>query len=275
MRDQRDSFYDITGPYTGDDGVKTGSVRLGLLWEPTTNLSVLLKTDYNYLDLSGYPADPVNATNDLFDITANARHPRAGPLRARGAQGRLRVRQRHDAALGIRLPGRPHGISRGPRRHERGQQHLRRHGRRGNLLAGDQPDLVRRRQASTGSSARTIRTTNTSSRPGEFYIGIPAGLLSARGYESEGNHGALRSGQLRLADGFELQVGARYSDSKTTNHIDVNQYGLPLTQEQKATFSNLSGKVSLNWTVNDHNFLYAFVATGFRPGGLNVPVGLG
>ena len=37
----------------------------------------------------------------------------------------------------------------------------------------------------------------------------------------------------------------------------------------------MSGKVSLNWTVNEHNFLYAFVATGFKPGGLNVDVGLG
>jgi iron complex outermembrane receptor protein len=72
-----------------------------------------------------------------------------------------------------------------------------------------------------------------------------------------------------------LQLGARYSDHETSNDINVNQYGLPLTQQQSAKFSNTSGKVSLNWTVNDHNFLYAFAATGFRPGGLNVPVGLG
>src|SRR6188474_2329404 len=70
--DQRDSFYDITGPYTGDGGVARGSARLGMLWEPSDDLSVSLKMDYNYLDLSGYPADPVLATNDLFDITGNA-----------------------------------------------------------------------------------------------------------------------------------------------------------------------------------------------------------
>jgi iron complex outermembrane recepter protein len=74
---------------------------------------------------------------------------------------------------------------------------------------------------------------------------------------------------------LEWQVGARYSDSRTTNHISVNQYGLPITQEQKATYTNTSGKVALNWTVDPHNFMYAFVATGYRPGGLNVPVGLG
>ena len=69
---KRDSFYDITGPYTGDDGVKNGSFRLGMLWEPSDSLSLNFKADYNYLDLSGYPSDPVLATNDLFDITANA-----------------------------------------------------------------------------------------------------------------------------------------------------------------------------------------------------------
>ena len=78
-----------------------------------------------------------------------------------------------------------------------------------------------------------------------------------------------------MGEAWTLEIGARYSDSETTNHINVNQYGLPLTQDQTASYSNLSGKVSLNYEVNEHHFLYAFVATGFRPGGLNVPVGLG
>src|SRR3569833_66847 len=65
--ERRDSFYDIPGPHTGDDGVRMGSVRLGMLWEPIEKLSVLLKTDYSYLDLSGYPSDPVNSKNDLFN----------------------------------------------------------------------------------------------------------------------------------------------------------------------------------------------------------------
>jgi iron complex outermembrane receptor protein len=63
---KRDSFYDIQGPYTGDDGVETGSVRLSTLWEPSDSLSINFKADYNYLDLSGYPSEPILATNDPF-----------------------------------------------------------------------------------------------------------------------------------------------------------------------------------------------------------------
>ncbi|WP_164107896.1 hypothetical protein, partial [Serratia marcescens] len=32
-----------------------------------------------------------------------------------------------------------------------------------------------------------------------------------------------------------------------------------------------NGKVALNWTVDASNFLYAFVATGSKAGGLNGP----
>ena len=51
--------------------------------------------------------------------------------------------------------------------------------------------------------------------------------------------------------------------------------GLPIIADQTASFSDLSGKIAVNWTVNDQNFLYAFAASGFKPGGLNVPVGFG
>jgi iron complex outermembrane receptor protein len=50
---------------------------------------------------------------------------------------------------------------------------------------------------------------------------------------------------------------------------------LPITDKQKAAFHDFSYKASLGWTINPQHFLYGFVATGFRPGGLNVPVGLG
>ena len=57
--EMRDSFYDITGPFHRRRRRENASGRVGLLWQPTTELTVLFKTDYNYLDFSAYPADPV------------------------------------------------------------------------------------------------------------------------------------------------------------------------------------------------------------------------
>ena len=113
-----------------------------------------------------------------------------------------------------------------------------------------------------------------------FLIGTPPGnplteyLLQGTNPESAfAGFGQL---SFQLAQGFQLQIGGRYTEAKTTNHVQVLQYGLPLARRANGQkYTNTSGKVSLNWTVNANNFLYAFVSTGFRPGGLNVPVGLG
>jgi iron complex outermembrane recepter protein len=110
---------------------------------------------------------------------------------------------------------------------------------------------------------------------GTFNIISPAGLYTLWGTNPKDAWAAFGQAGFELGGGVELQLGARYSESKTTNHIDVIQYGLPLSQEQSATYTNTSGKAAINWTINDHHFVYAFVATGQRPGGLNVPVGLG
>ncbi|MEZ6023406.1 MAG: TonB-dependent receptor [Hyphomonadaceae bacterium] len=274
----RDSFYDITGPYTGDDGVESRNLRIGVLWEPSDNLSVLFKTDLAYLDLSAYPADPVNGTNDPFEITANAEMMALD----RGMRSSLRVD--YEFANGITLRS----------------------------VSGYQEATTIYRTDLDGTSAgnntfrdlvdeviysQEFNLISPSDRPitwilgayyqydrydfptGEFVIGVPPGSVFSE-YVLQGENPKETSavfGQLTfdLPRNFELQVGARYSDSRTTNHITVSQYGLPLVQDQSASWSNLSGKVALNWTIDDHNFVYGFVATGFRPGGLNVPIGLG
>ncbi len=81
--------------------------RVGLLWKPSDSLSVLLKTDYNHLDMGAYPADPVNSPNDPFDITANAPLKALDQFFAHGAEDRLPVRQRRSSSA--RVSGYQHG----------------------------------------------------------------------------------------------------------------------------------------------------------------------
>lgn len=274
--DKRDSFYDITGPYSGDDGIETGSFRLGLLWEPSDRLSVLWKTDLNYLDLSGYPSDPVNSSNDLFDITANSE------MQALDRFFRTVLNINYELDDGTQLRS-ISGYQQGNTRYRADLDGT----STGFYTFRDNVDETIYSQEFNIISPDTGPVTwilgayyqhdEYEFPPGEFVIGVPAGVLEYTLEGSNPKETAAVFGQLgwEFAQGWEVQLGARYSDAKTSNDISVNQYGTPITQQQSEKWSNLSGKIALNWTVDDHNFLYAFAAKGFRPGGLNVPVGLG
>ncbi|MEI9852403.1 MAG: TonB-dependent receptor [Sphingomonas sp.] len=78
----------------------------------------------------------------------------------------------------------------------------------------------------------------------------------------------------QLSDNLKLEAGGRY---KNRQPIDQPRRRAAirhlLLSEQTTTSDNISYKVSLGWKASDDHYLYAFVATGFRPGGLNVPVG--
>ena len=273
---QRDSFYDIEGPYTGDDGVKTGSGRIGMLWEPGDNFLLNFKADYNYLDLSGYPADPVLATNNIFDITAN------GHYHALDRFGRAVLKLDYEFANGTTLRS-VSGYQEGQTEYTADLDGT----STGNNTFGDiANEKIWSQEINLISSdagrfnwilGAYYQHDWSYFRPdGGFYIGVPPPVFyTLNGTNVRENLAFFGQMGIELGAGFELQVGARYSEHTTENDIDINQYGLPLTQQQKEEFKNTSGKVTLNYTVNDHHFLYAFVATGFRPGGLNVPVGLG
>lgn len=279
----RDSFYDITGPYTGHDGrQRLASARLGVLWEPTDSFSALLKVDYSYLDMGAYPADPVNSVNDPFDITSNAHQaaldrfvrtslkldyvtPNGTTFRSiSGYQwGRSIYASDLDGRSG---PGAANGWTfRDLVDEEIYSQEF-------NIISPDSGRL-------TWIVGAYYQHDEYTFPPGEFVVGVPPGSIFSE-YVLQGTNPKeviAVFGQIgyQLTDALQVQLGLRYSDAKTTNHVSVSQYGTPITQQQTAEFSNLSGKLALNWTINRHHFLYAFVATGFRPGGLNVPVGFG
>ena len=80
----------------------------------------------------------------------------------------------------------------------------------------------------------------------------------------------------KITPNLKIELGGRYTASRTTNYVDVQQYGAPISaRRRRSTSNNFSYKASLGWKVSNDQYLYGFVATGFRPGGLNVPVGLG
>jgi iron complex outermembrane receptor protein len=272
--ESRNSFYDITGPFTGGDGsLAMGSGRVSLLWEPNTQLSVLFKTDYSYLDMGAYPADPVLSPNDLFDITSNAEQRAIDRL----VRSVLKVDYVFESGITLRsVSGYQFGISqyRGDLDGTSAGNFTFRDSvdetiwsQEVNLVSSDEGPL-------TWTLGAYFQTDLHDFPPGQFDVGVPPGVFDYTLHGTNPTQAEAVFGQIgyEVLPGLQVQVGGRYTDTRTTNHVDINQYGTPLSTDQTAKFENFSGKISLGWTVDEHNYLYAFYATGFKPGGLNVPV---
>jgi iron complex outermembrane recepter protein len=266
--DSRDSFFSITGPYRGDDGVRIGSGRLSLLWQPSENLTVSWKTDLNYLDLSAYPGSPATATTDLFNVTSNAR------LTALDRFGRTSLRIDYEFANGLMLRSVSSysdgntAVSSDPDGTSIGNQ----------TFSDSVDDAIWSQELNLISADDGLfswilgayyQDEDLHFPTGKFVIGNPAPTFVLQGHNYRENSAVFGQASFNLPARLQLQLGARYSQSSTVNDGSTNLIGAYYQREE---FSNLSGKVTLNWTANDDHFLYAFAATGFRPGGLNVPV---
>ena len=114
----------------------------------------------------------------------------------------------------------------------------------------------------------------------EFDIGVPPGSIDEDldGKNPEQNVAGFGQVSLNLPAGFQLQGGVRYSEWTTKNdaRFYVPEYSsIEYPVEQSERGHNITGKITLNWNLDPRNFLYAFVATGAKPGGLNEPLYFG
>jgi iron complex outermembrane receptor protein len=75
---------------------------------------------------------------------------------------------------------------------------------------------------------------------------------------------------------LQVQFGGRYSFSKNTGDGALQLaifpgFKITLPQVGRYAEERPTWKATLNWEVNDSNFLYAFYARGFKDGGINPP----
>ncbi len=287
--------------------------RFSLLWQPTDRLSFLWKTDVDYLDNGGYPASPytegfktiqawpgvspadVGKPNphysDILHFTAN--YPNTGMDRFVRSilkteyefPGGIKFRSVSAYSLGntnyrTDLDGTDYGSQASATNEVNGvfwdrvdesmwTQEI-------NLISPDNQRIT----WVIGAFAQSDRYNWI--KPYQFVIDAPAGNNPsgnpANQYMLQGstpNQSWAVFGQVvaKLPFGFEAQLGGRWSTNMSKNDVDILQYGLPLVANQKTKSYSLDYKAALSWTINDNQFLYGFVATGYKPGGLNVPVG--
>ncbi|MBY8826514.1 TonB-dependent receptor [Hephaestia mangrovi] len=285
--EKRDGFYHMTGPggapyrgHNGDLGEMAG--RFSLLWKPSDNFSVLWKTDAAYLDLGGYPAAPYTQ-KDLFHLTANS------PQDARDKLVRSSLKMDYTFANGIKFRS-VSGIASGDTNYTADldgtatgietffdKVHEFQFSQEFNLISPDDQRIT------WLAGAFGLWNTYTFRKPYQFVIdlagaaapGIPAYIYSLQGRNPERSLAVFGQVGFEITPRLKIEAGGRYTASRSTNHVDVMQYGAYIRDDQRVTSDNFSYKVSLGWKASATQYLYGFVATGFRPGGLNVPVGLG
>ena len=300
--DSRDSFYHITDSYAGDNcphdayagckpGYNPGKVRwaagrVSLLWKPTNALTILFKYDADYLDSGAYPADPATDKGNPFDITANA------PQSAfdRFDRESLKINYVFDDGITLR------SISAYQFANSRYRADL--DGTDSSAPFAANETFYDSVDASIWSEELNLISPDTGRvtwviggfaqwlkyyymSPYQFDIDLyqpvylPAYNYVLQGTNPETSFAGFGQVGIKLTDDLKLDVGGRYSTHTTQNTGSIIQYGIYIPNVQSASYRNFSYKVGLDWNVDDDNFVYGFVASGFKPGGLNVPVGFG
>jgi len=286
--DDRDTFYHLSGPVKGDQDPFLGSGRISLLWKPTSALTVLLKTDYDYLDNGGYFGDalvlpngqPNTETHNLYNFGNNFHtyaldqfvrntlkidyvEPNSGitfQSITSGQTGRTAYSGDIDGMNSTANPAAGESIDEAVSETMISQEF--------NIISPTKGPL-------TWILGADYTSNNYDFPHGHFDIGFPPGGLdeALEGTNLTHNWGVFGQVSYDLPAGFQLQVGGRYSQWFT--HNAVRFYAPEYQGIYNYTFDgsysgdNVTGKVTLNWNLDAHNFLYAFVASGDKPGGLN------
>ena len=283
-----DSFAKITGPFTGNPGrLKESNTRLSLLWQPTPALKVNLKNEYSYIDQGGYITSPQTATSDLFTIGNNAHNLQTDQI----FRSVLNVDYTLDDSIDIRsISGFQHargalktdldgtngtGLANGARFEDRASEDI--ISQELNVISPDS-GLFRWIGGLYYQHDATYIPHNGGFTD-EIVPGVVFGTIAAD-FARE-TIAAFGQGSLNFANGVQIQGGLRYSHTREPSDVSsviVDPFfglipGLPAPassrQVQVDSESAVTGKLSVNWTVNDTNYLYAFVATGNKPGGAN------
>jgi len=273
--------------------------RISALWKPTQDLTVSFKYDADYLDNGAYPSSPnyeafpvLNPPygtgqpnphySDIFHITANApmqgidRFTRAilkvdyvlpGGTTLRAISGY----QYASTIYTTDLDATDYGA-------------LNYAGLPNNWTFSDHVDETIYSQEINLISPDTDRFTwilgafgqnDLYNFPfGQFDTGVPQGVLDSTLYGKNEQLSFAGFGQVgyKVTDNLQLQFGARYSFNRSTNNVVWNQYGAVADVHQFTKSYSFTYKGSINYQLDENNFLYAFVATGYKPGGLNPPI---
>lgn len=319
--ERRHSFFTNLGPNepvgTDEQPANPGklaeeNVRVGLLWEPSSSFSALLKAELNHLDTGGLTPRPRPACPTCTPLSSYYQYGYGGPSAYNGFRqpgiydlvyntdermedtaNRYSLELRYTFGNGVVL------------RSLSGYQHLKEvrvddsdasaapvgafpagsftlhvigprndyYSQEVNLISPDQGPLTWLLGASYFHRKTPVELTVYPDGATPDVTGAAANLIlnSSSTQELIGVFGQIG---YQITPSLQFQVGGRYSWDKNdqTGALKIAifpgfQIGIPIAGSYSG--QEPTGKVSLNWDVDDNNFMYAFYARGYKQGGIN------
>lgn len=294
---QRDSYYRDVGPFRNDAGkLNEDAGRLAVKWQPGS-FQALLKLQVNDRDIGGYAYRPIAGTQfgayrvgDIYTLSFDA--PTA--LVEKAFIASLELRQEFADGIVLRsLSGYQNKRIIGLIDDDASQAPFL-------IPDGENPPLIVGGEISSDYFAgekQYSQEINLISPTGGDFSWVVGGYfqrndITVRIFQDQAGFptdilpknqrtttGLFAQGNYKLQPNLELQVGARWSHYKATGSGDVRigagipgfpVNGLPVADLSGAhSDSRMTGKVALNWTLDDDNLIYAFAARGYKPGGFN------
>jgi iron complex outermembrane recepter protein len=286
--ENRDTFFNMSGPYTGNPGkLHETNWRLSTLWQPTDDFKAVLKLDYNYIDHGGSPAGPFtglaanvfNVASDSYLAGLERQYRIVLQVSDRFANGMTlkSISGYQDGRLSYSLDA--DGTATPPPRGLSPEIFV---ARANDRTVSEEINLI---SADTGPFTWVLGGVyqDDDLNTPQFILSLAPGGTAKSGLAINGaediavrtSWGVFAQGSYALTDALKLQVGARYSETsfKANSIAQLLFYGTPIQTQtvngEKESDSRLTGKADLDYTLDEHDFLYAFVSTGHKGGGIN------
>jgi iron complex outermembrane receptor protein len=295
--EREDSPFKLHGPFTGDPGrIQEFNGRVGLLWQPTSALRVEFKNDFNYLDAGGIVGSPIPtpatgpyptyaSASGLFNVGNNVHNLASSwwdrsvlsiaytfpdGIVLKSISGYQDGRGATDYSLDgtATLPADYFTVI--------GEENI--WSEEVNLISPDSGRI--RWVAGAYFQDDTVHIPGT--RAGFDISSVPTnGLDILLDYTTpKTTEAAFGQVSYDITDALQIVAGARYTHSEFTLTDKTSVFltipglftFLPLGSESAHRVQNddaVTGKIDLNWKLDANNFLYAFVANGHKPGGIN------
>ena len=300
---QRDSFYkDISPTANGENpgNLNQTDIRIGVLWEPTSSLSFLWKTEYDEDRNDSFADQPVGGTpagtNQAFLYNSAPKTPFVIDYATPGVNysntyvlTSLQANYQFDDGITLKtntayqydggyflvdqsaspIPGYS-ATNDGIERIWTEDVSL--------VSAADQPF----RWVVGGTFFNYTLTPVTALQESPYVPSLPILGLGEEIIDlnpldtTKRSYGLFGSVTYALTPTLDLQVGLRYSADQAAvgGHLTVAipNIGVNIPVSENAPTYNdraVTGKVALNWNVNENNLIYAFATRGYKAGGAN------